>query len=290
MDAKTDLYWLLGLLGLLLIFWYATGGPNKMPAAPKLFFKNPADKYAEQITNPVLKNKSNQNSSSEIEPGQEKKEIPQIDIFAGYNSRMYVPNEEYIELYYSARNRQHLNITGWKLKSKNGKEINVPTGTSLPILEQTGQEENIILEPGEKVFIITGTSPLGKNFQLNKCIGYFGQIKNFQPRLPNDCPDPAKDEIAPLNLDQPCLNYIKKDLKKCSSPISLPAELSPQCKNYIREIAGYNQCVNRHRNDSDFYKPEWRIYLSQTYQLWNDTSEIISLYDNKNILIDSYSY
>lgn len=290
MDAKKDLYWLIGLLTLLLILWYTSGGPDKMPAASKLFFKNPSDKYAEQITNQILNSKTNKNNSSVTQLEQEKKEIPQIDIFAGHNARMFMPGEEYIELSYSSRNRQTINITGWKLKSKNGRETSIPAGTPLPMREKISPDENIILNPGDKAYVITGASPLGKSFKINKCIGYLGETQKFSPRLPNECPRPQKDEPIPSYTDDGCVNYLNKNFKTCTSPITLPAELSASCKEYIRTFAGYNQCVNRHQYDSDFYKPEWRIYLNQPAALWNDNAETISLYNEKNFIIDSYSY
>lgn len=290
MDPKKDLYWLIGLLTLLLILWYTSGGPDKMPVTSKLFFKNPADKYAEQITNPILNSKTNNNNSSKTQSEQEKKEIPQIDIFAGYNARMFVPSEEYIELSYSSRNHQTINITGWKLKSKNGRETSIPTGISLPIREKIGPDENIILNPGDKAYIITSASPLGKSFKINKCIGYLEETQKFHPRLPNNCPRPLKDELFPSYLDDTCTDYLNKNFKACTSPVTLPAELSASCKEYVRIFAGYNQCVSRHQYDSDFYKPEWRIYLNQPTALWNDNSETITLYNDKNFVVDSYSY
>ena len=82
-----------------------------------------------------------------------------------------------------------MKITGWKLKGKTGLDIAIGQGASYIYSNVASQpQENIYLKPGEKAIIITGKSPLGTSFKLNKCAGYFEQFHEFAPELNIDCP------------------------------------------------------------------------------------------------------
>ena len=104
-----------------------------------------------------------------------------------------------------------MKITGWKLKGKTDLDIVIGKGASYIYASIASQpQEDIYLKSGEKAIVITGNSPLGTSFKLNKCAGYFEQFHEFTPELNTECPL-LKDEELPSNLnnDDQCLDYIE---------------------------------------------------------------------------------
>jgi hypothetical protein len=279
-DGKNDIYWVLFFVLLIMVVWYFSGGPSRPAAKQGPFIESPVGKYSES-----LKKSSGVNDS-------EKKSLygAEANLTAGRAAKNSDPQEEYLEIKTSTKNSNPLNITGWVLKSESGKEITIGKGTSLPYLGQINQQENILLEPGEKALITTGKSPIGISFRLNKCIGYFSQFQDFYPKLPNKCPHPIKDEMLPSSLDNTCVDYINKNFKICLTCITLPFGLSNSCKEYINERINYNGCVSWHKKDTDFYNPEWRIYLSQEKEMWNNDLEKIILYNQNGEIVDWTAY
>jgi hypothetical protein len=66
----------------------------------------------------------------------------------------------------------------------------------------------------------------------------------------------------------------------------VPAE----CHSFIKEKVNYNGCVASHKNDSGFFKSEWRVYLGKNDELWKNKREMIILYDQQGKVIDQLSY
>ena len=205
------------------------------------------------------------------------------------------PDEEYIEIKADKKNKSPMKITGWKLKGKNSIDVLIGKGASYIYASIASQpQEDIYLKPGEKAVIATGASPLGTSFKLNKCAGYFEQFNEFTPELDTECPL-LRDEEPPSgisNNDQ-CLDYIDR-VSSCSTVVSIPykysSKLSSSCQDYVLQNANYKTCLEKHKNDSDFYLPEWRIYIGRSEELWKKKRETITLYDDKNNIIDSKSY
>ena len=71
---------------------------------------------------------------------------------------------------------------------------------------------------------------------------------------------------------------------------NLPLSISPECNIYMRENINYGSCVQKHKNDKDFYNHEWRVYLERDQQLWKDRREVIKLLDTNGKTIDAISY
>ena len=115
-------------------------------------------------------------------------------------------------------------------------------------------------------------------------------FQDFCPQLSNRCPDPIDDEKLPASLDNDCIKYIERNIDLCTTYITLPNELSNACKQYINERINYNGCARWHKKDFDFYKPEYRVYLKRSSELWNNDHEKIILYDENGEIIDWSSY
>jgi len=150
------------------------------------------------------------------------------------------------------------------------------------------------LSPGEKAIIVTGRSPKGVSFRLNICTGYFSQFQNFTPSLPKQCPLQRDEDYptGPNGVTDICIDYLES-IGRCETNVgSLPLLLAsdPVCQEYISLNVHYGGCVNIHKNDSDFYKSEWRIFLGRGNALWKDRRETILLVDEEGKTVDSMSY
>ena len=205
------------------------------------------------------------------------------------------PDEEYLEIKADKKNKSPMKITGWKLKGKTGLDVVIGKGASYIYASAASQpQEDIYLKPGEKAVIVTGKSSLGTSFKMNKCVGYFEQFHEFTPELDTECPL-LRDDEPPANLinNDQCLDYIDR-VSSCQTVISIPYKysfkLSSSCQDYVTQNANYKTCLEKHKDDSDFYLPEWRIYLERSEELWKKKRETITLYDDKNNIIDSKSY
>lgn len=283
MDSTTKKDLLIALAILLLIFglWIITGGPSRSSSKQGPFL----DLY---LVAPQLPN---------IQNGDESKND---DSISAYKYRVALGSstpakesdiqKEYIEIRASSKNEGAINISNWSLENQNGIKVKIEQVAILPILGEINKEQDVFLGPGEKTIIATGRSPLGASFQINKCMGYLSKMQDFYPKLTVKCPHPIDDELLPASLDNQCIDYIDKEFELCRTYITLPSTISSDCREYINERINYNGCVRWHKKDSDFYRPEYRIYLKRNSELWTNDHGKIILYDENNKIIDWISY
>lgn len=291
-DAKKDLVWVIFFLIIIAVIWYFTGGPARPASKEGLFLYKPQEKYSEELRSTTekvtLSTPSAPSSQTSTTSATDSIFKNKASLIVDWNTKQTDPQKEYLGIRASPQNDSPLRITGWALEGKQGLDIAIGQGTYLIYSAQINPQEDIFLYPEEKTFIITGESPVGTSFRLNKCTGYFEQFKDFYPSLPKECPYP-KDEDLPANLNDKCLDYIE-GLPRCEAVISIPWNLSSACQDYINEKINYNTCVELHKNDPDFYKQEWRIYLGRGEELWKEKRESIILTDQNNKIIDWVSY
>ena len=238
--------------------------------------------------------KQSSSAKSKIQSSSSQSSIrPDFVTLKARRSKETDPNQEYLEIKADKKNKSPMKITGWKLKGKTGLDIAIGQGASYIYSSVASQpQEDVYLKPGEKAIIVTGKSLLGTSFKLNKCAGYFEQFHEFTPELNTECPL-LRDEELPSNLNDSCLDYIDR-VSSCQTVVSIPykysSKLSSSCQDYVTQNANYKTCLEKHKGDSDFYLPEWRIYLERSEELWKKKRETITLYDDKNNVIDSQSY
>lgn len=80
-------------------------------------------------------------------------------------------------------------------------------------------------------------------------------------------------------------------VNSCSSYLSLASTLVPALrKSAYAGTMTYEQCVAAHKSDKNFSSNEWRIFLGQETELWNNSSDIIKLVDSKGKIIDALTY
>ncbi|HEY4521815.1 MAG TPA: lamin tail domain-containing protein [Candidatus Paceibacterota bacterium] len=187
------------------------------------------------------------------------------------------PQKEYVII--KNNGETSINLGGVKIKNKNGIEAKIDP-------DENGNP--IILKPREQAVILTGKSTRGTNFKINKCSGYFKQFYSFAPALSATCPRINSLSEAD-KLDDACLDYLPK-IKTCQMPTSLPTNLTSNCQGFIQQHGSYQGCVLDHKNDNDFDKGEWRIFLNRIDEFWAKRNETIKLVGSDGKIIVEANY
>ncbi|MEK7505565.1 MAG: hypothetical protein AAB597_01575 [Patescibacteria group bacterium] len=191
-------------------------------------------------------------------------------------------DNEYLRIRISPRAPKNILLTGFELRSTaSGRGAAIPEGVPLPFTNQVNEKDPIFVNPSDTIYVNSGRSPVGYSFRVNKCSGYFEQFQNFQPSISLQCPRIEDEELPkpPNALSDQCLSYVR-GLGTCSVPTSPDTDRLPQeCINFVTERSGYNKCVEKYKNDKDFYKPEWRVFLNYSDPLWRNQREVIKLLD-----------
>ncbi len=217
--------------------------------------------------------------------------IVRVQPSADYESD--APADEYLEITAPLTNQKPYLLTGMLLKSRmTGNQQDIRDGIPLYYTNTVNQRETIFLKPGETAYVISGRSPLGYSFKINKCIGYLDNTtQSWVIGLPAGCPGildyplPAR----PNAFSDNCLDFLKR-VGSCQSRFRYPTNIEDACKNFVAERMSYTRCVADFGNDPNFLGPEWRIYLSREVRLWKSRREIVDLLDQKGNLISTHSY
>jgi hypothetical protein len=201
------------------------------------------------------------------------------------------PNDEGIVLEADAGNSGRVAISGWRLESSlTNRSVTIPNGTETLVLGQAN-EGAIFLNPGDRVYLSTGRSPVGTSFRVNRCSGYLNQFQSFTPSLGEMCPSAAQETAYSSSgtFNDACLDFLES-FPRCRLELNLPAELPDSCRSFLLEHMTYNGCVKNHRNDQGFARGEWRVYLNQSEELWKERFEVLKLVDAAGNLVDSATY
>ena len=204
------------------------------------------------------------------------------------------PKNEYVEISVAQDAGVPVDLSEWSLASDaTGNAMIIPKGTEVPTSGIVNAAQDIVLHPGERALVISGSSPVGASFRENKCIGYFSAFQSFSPSLPQNCPTPS-DELSSLYgtgyiRDAACIDYVNK-LSRCQVTLSPPVSASGACQSFLVKYLNYNGCVDAHRGDADFEGNTWRIYLGRTNAMWRTQHEIVKLLDVKGNTVDAFSY
>ncbi|MEK7139935.1 MAG: hypothetical protein AAB805_01290 [Patescibacteria group bacterium] len=201
------------------------------------------------------------------------------------------PNKEFIEIRVSPWNKEIVVATGWSLKTSSGKIMKIGGASNIPKQGAINQETFIALEPGDRLAIISGRSPLGVSFRENICSGYLEQFQDFSPPLSRSCPT-ATSELWNRNLagDSSCVSFAA-GVDTCETPLTgFPGNLSSQCLLFAQNDLTYNGCVAIHKNDFSFFTDRWRFYAGENSETWNNGGGVIRLYDADGKIVDSLTY
>lgn len=195
------------------------------------------------------------------------------------------PDQEYIEIDANYGNTSPINISGWTLTSTStGQTLIIPQSTNLYLSNAQNTDENVILAPGERVYIVTGKSPIGYGFHANICSGYLSQFHTFTPGMFTQCPAP-RDEPAVISIPRTTSNNNCFDLIDSLPSCQVYTQTmyntySQQCQDFVQTKLNYQACVDTHRNDANFWSPKiWYVYLKRDTVLWQPRRETVVLTD-----------
>ncbi len=321
-EGAKGILWVFVGVGLI---WLFLGGPGRMAEKTGIFIKPPSPIDTGETYGQISFWESFKNNK-EVEPSQNltdqekvaielervKKETEELQKTlieleieqntSPYNKKVSIRrslgsqtdvNQEYIELSVNLPAGEKVLISDWSLKSEmTGTEIKIGNATKLPYTSQINKEFPIFASGGDKIIITTGRSPIGVSFQINKCSGYLEQFQDFKPSLDKNCPL-VKDENLPVygpnSFNDDCWNYIDR-ISRCETPLVFPLDMQYECRSYLTTEVNYNACVNKYKNENNFYQPEWRVFFGRVTELWKKEREVIKLLDAQNKVVDVYSY
>ncbi|MBI4155649.1 MAG: hypothetical protein HY507_00265 [Candidatus Zambryskibacteria bacterium] len=210
-----------------------------------------------------------------------------------YVSRSEKPEQEYVTIQANNSQTKSILVTGWTLKSlASGQSAAIPKGTPLFFSNTINSDEDIYLRPGETLYLSTGLSPNGTSFKVNKCSGYLTQFQTFTPYISSICPRASDEDLSKIPKyvwNDSCFDYIDSYPRCKIQTDIMPVTWSVECKDFINKL-NYPSCVNAHKNDGDFYLPEWRVFLRRNQPIWKSKRENIVLYDNFGKVVSTISY
>jgi hypothetical protein len=287
-DPLDDVKWIAGIMLLLWFVWFFTGGPERQSSQGGLFIKPPSPLDSGETYGSLSSLQNDVSRLSELDLSFFK---DQIFLRSVNNGKETLADKEYVEVKAGNRNEKPVFVTGWTLQNSVGKKIQIGNASPLPYLSRVNQESPLFLGANESAYIVTGRSPIGVSFRVNACSGYFEQFQDFSPPISIACPSPLEGvDKSSLGLDQTCVDYINR-IPRCTTNASpLPGNLSSACVSFINSQIHYNACVDTHKNDTGFYKPEWRLFLKQASELWNNSKETVRLIDHGDKLVDLMTY
>jgi len=180
-----------------------------------------------------------------------------------------------------------INISGWRVKStERGIETVIGKGLALP--QFNSFLSDIRLKSGESVKIVAGISPLVSNFQINSCFGWLNNIYNLGSSF-NYCPAIQLSDLAGSGLDSACKELILRYGSCQTLSNAVLNSSSGECRIWIEKNLNYSACVQKHLNESNFYKG-WRIYTGNSNLMFDLLHDKVELRDQAGLLIDSYEY
>lgn len=204
---------------------------------------------------------------------------------------------EYIAIHVSYNTKEPVPVTGWTIKSlASGATVKIPQGTYLYFTGTINPEQDIFLAANDTMYLVTGISPNGASFKLNKCSGYLAQFQTFVPYIGGSCPSPRDENISAIprtGYNDACFDFIDR-MPACriqNDPLPPGSQKwSAECTDFIYKKVNYPACIDAHRNDKDFYQNEWRVYLKRGETLWKNSREDIVLLDSEGKIVDEIKY
>ena len=309
----------LGFLGLFVLIWLSTGGPARPGSWTGPFLTAPTDPTAREVYSfpraPLSvagddtgreQLRSAQQDTADLaiygEPSVYRGHVeiskvelgPVVDERARDERKKRDAGNERITLKISTRAEGPIDISGFAIASGKYKERTlIPYGVTTFIIGQTQAAERIVVQPGDEVIVVSGTSPLGVSFRENKCTGYLAQYQDFTPPLSSSCPGPRAEfdrfYTGPSFDANLCRDHVAS-IRSCHYESYVPRQLPAACKPFVDQYLHHNGCVVAHAGDTDFASDTWRVYLGKSRTLYADTYETIRLLDASGRIVDVYAY
>lgn len=330
MDAKADLLWLIGMIFLLFVAWFYTGGPNRPAATGGPFIRPPqgtsiGDTYGNLNTHSkvsvggtTIGRNTNATTDAYTAASPASTFKGQIRLERGNAASEDNANEEYIVI----RNmgNQPINLSGWSLKNGGDERLYlsgnqyvagrarwavIPGG--LMIFDTNSRNlANITLLPKERAVINTGRVAseipikIVTSFKTSICTGYLGNLPGyvFSPSLSGNCPSPSK-EPGIQTLDDECYKVVNR-LSSCHTPkFELTRDgvtLMDGRKNIPTQCQTFIKEHFSYTGCLKYHAGDNNFFGSEwriflnTTEMWGKDRESINLYDTNGRLVDRLTY
>lgn len=201
------------------------------------------------------------------------------------------PDREYFVLLVSNVAPTPFTISGWKVLDRQSGDLYIlPRGVK--VFGSGDASSPISVGSGDRVFISSGNSPSHTSFQVNKCSGYRSDSDDFAPTIKTSCPDPVQEFADYGNVpfsDAACYSTVSS-LAPCATVHTAPSGVTAQCRSFLRDVLTEKGCVSRHRNDSDFFTGEWRLFLKSDKEIWKNRDNVLYLLDENDFLVATLVY
>ncbi len=310
--GNADVLFFAGFFIVLFVLWWASGAGQKgADSKPRSLFSVSRNNNAV-----IVKDQSDADTSIKynkegqpLSPWQGKVKISSL----GSAKSQYDPDLEYIVLKASG-NKEPINITGWSLlngRNRNAVAFNiseqkgvanqvyVPQAHSVYSANSFDLLQPVRLAAGAEAVIVTGRTPgagsYSGSFRTNSCLGYLEEDdEKFYPAIKVKCPDPEAEPGIEF-VNNKCREFIE-DMAGCHVPefsrslVDDQSGLSSTCRQYLRDHYSYRGCVANHINDKGFYGAQWRIYLNRPWEMWGKSGEVITLLDDRGLVVDQKAY
>ncbi|MCH7604453.1 hypothetical protein IID24_00425 [Patescibacteria group bacterium] len=194
---------------------------------------------------------------------------------------------------------EKVNVTNWQFQTTIDK-YKIPKGVTLFTNDvRTTIKEDILLERGHSITIMTRQNPLANNvnFRTNKCFGFLEEELNISLPGKNSCPVDLIISSENLSFYSPaCQDFVNKHVKRgCTFPdfsqnLGVLADFS--CVSLLQSLEDkftYDSCYQQYSQDENFIRNTWYVYNEGNEFLRRGHDRII-LFDENGLFIDKYIY
>ena len=201
------------------------------------------------------------------------------------------PDREYFVLLVSNVLPSPITITDWKVFDRETKRIHrIPR--AVKVFGSGDVSAPVVASAGDRIFVSSGDSPVKTSFQVNKCSGYRSQSVTFVPSVKTACSDPVREFTSHGKVpfsDDICYDTVSS-LARCTTVKTVPQGVTIACRDFLQQVLSEKGCVSRHRNDSDFFTGEWRLFLKSDRELWKNRDNVLYLLDENDLLVATMVY
>ncbi len=184
----------------------------------------------------------------------------------------------------------HIDVNGWFIKSRRGGQT-IPQAVNVYDPLGLTPETDIILTSGDQIHMYSSVSGVGKNFRINRCIGYLAKDNRFSPALPSYCEWPVISDQEFYNFTSKCQDYLSSRLGSCSISDFNSSGLSQYdygCQDYFKTV-NFKGCFDSHAGDKNFLTNQIWVWTANP-DLVDARHDRVMLFDNSGLYVSEYDY
>jgi len=180
-----------------------------------------------------------------------------------------------------------IEFSGWSLENDHGERAEMGLGVEHYSLGKISAPSSITVASNTSVFVHFGPSPIGVSFHEHLCSSYLRGTAVVVPQMEARCPSVEKHPFWGT-LDSTCKLLISS-LPRCEvlSPEHL-GEMSSVCNTFLRTVPTYTACMKEVGPDA--FLPQWRVFLGNRPSFINEEGGIVTLRDERGMVVDTFPY